>query len=286
MRAWSAHPERRALALLLAAACEPDVRPPQVITPLVETELPTCETGVRTCDAWGCWVSFCGGSYWMGSPEGLGDPDESPQRTVTIPPLQALETELTLPAWTACVAAGACAEIAAITDDLCNRAEQGDDDALPVNCIDWQQAADVCAFVDARLPSEAEWEYLARSAGADEVYPWGDAPPSCDTVILDWEQNPDGCSRFGTYPVCTVPAGNTAQGLCDLAGNVLEWAEDWFHDDYAGAPTDGSPDLREPHTFRVMRGGGTGSSEEVRSANRVFHPPEFWYPGLGVRCVR
>jgi len=50
----------------------------------------------------------------------------------------------------------------------------------------------------------------------------------------------DGCGKNGTWPVCSKPAGNTAQGLCDMAGNVAQWVQDKFYNTYNGAPADGS----------------------------------------------
>ena len=49
-----------------------------------------------------------------------------------------------------------------------------------------------------------------------------------------------------TTPVCSYPSGNTAQGLCDMGGNLWEWVEDDWHGDYTDAPADGSPWIRRP----------------------------------------
>ena len=103
--------------------------------------------------------------------------------------------------------------------------------------------------------SEAEFEYAARSRGADYTYPWGNEDP-------------------------------TEQGLCDMAGNAIEWTADWFHNTYDDAPADGSAWVDPVSAFRVMRGGGVGSCAGPETRKRTFHEPEFWYAGGSVRCAR
>jgi formylglycine-generating enzyme required for sulfatase activity len=87
--------------------------------------------------------------------------------------------------------------------------------------------------------------------------------------------------------VCSKPAGNTDQGLCDMSGNVWEWVQDWYHDDYSGAPTDGSAWVSPSGTSRVIRGGSLFSySDMLRSAYRLMDDPNGYSEALGFRCVR
>ncbi len=146
----------------------------------------------------------------------------------------------------------------------------------------WNQARAFAEWAGGRLPSEAEWEYAARSAGKDWKYPWGDGDPCTHAVISGCGQNNQATAR-----VCSKPSGNTEQGLCDMAGNAWEWVEDWYHGSYRGAPSDGSAWVDPTSFSRVNRGGSwDNDASDARAAFRDVYGPGSGRYYLGVRVAR
>jgi formylglycine-generating enzyme required for sulfatase activity len=139
-----------------------------------------------------------------------------------------------------------------------------------------------------RLLSEAEWEYAAR-AGTQTAYPWGEeigkANANCNGCgskfgIREAKEAGDLGAKIqgsGAFFVIKAPVGSFAPnpfGLYDMNGDVYEWVEDCQHDNYNGAPTDGSPWIAGGNCLlRVLRGGSWRESPQyIRSASRAwFH---------------
>lgn len=157
----------------------------------------------------------------------------------------------------------------------------------PVIRVSWNDAVDYAAWLTQqtgnlyRLPTEAEWEYAAR-AGTETIYWWGnEKQPGFANCI--------GCgSRWGSKQ--PVPVGSfkpNSFGLYDTAGNVLEWVQDCWHDNYQGAPSDGSAWEKEHNgdcDGRVRRGGSYIG--DVRSSARGLFRQSARFRSLGFRLVR
>ena len=226
------------------------------------------------------WVRIQGGTFQMGSNDGSGD--EKPVHQVTVPTFEISRNEITVKQYAMCVDAKACT--VPNTGGTCNWGASGREDH-PVNCVDWDQARTYSKWVGGRLPTESEWEYAARSGGRNQKYPWGDKDATCNLAVMS--DGGPGCGRNGTWPVCSKVSGNTSQGLCDMAGNVWEWVQDWYHDSYSGAPTDGSAWESPTGSLRVIRGGSWNSDAGLlRSSLRRGGSPGFRAGHLGFRVLR
>lgn len=202
------------------------------------------------------FVPMAGGTYQMG----FEDAPEERVHLVTVPDFEIMRTEVTVAQFKVCVDAGVCQAPTQNGTYVQNL------ETHPVNFVTWDDAKLFADFVGARLPSEAEWEYAARGGGQNITFAWGNEEPDCDRANYAYDGAFDSCVGT-TTPVCTYPTGNTAQGLCDMTGNVHEWLEDDYHNNYIGMPTDGSARIDEPRaTIRSTRGGGYGSS---RNNSRV-----------------
>jgi len=153
----------------------------------------------------------------------------------------------------------------------------------PVENVRWNDAQEFCQKLSDktgkkyRLPSEAEWEYACR-AGTQTRYYFGDDQKLLGEYAWHGENSGDK-----THPVGQKKPNNW--GLYDMHGNVWEWCEDGWHDNYQKAPTDGTA-WNENHSvtnMRVLRGGSWhGNPRSCRSAYRVDYDDRFAYDGFRV----
>jgi formylglycine-generating enzyme required for sulfatase activity len=214
------------------------------------------------------------GTFPMGSAD--SDPDaqyeEKPQHQVTLDAFWIDRTEVTNAQYARCVEAGACQKSALADDARFNGAD------YPVVGVAWQNTVDYCRWAGGRLPSEAEWEYAARGPEG-RFYPWGD---TFDGSKVSSTGDADGYEY--TAPVGSFPAGASWAGALDMAGNVYEWANNWY-DEYSSEPQ-ANPSGPAGGQTRVLRGGGWyDTSESVRAAYRHGYSPDDPVDAFGFRCV-
>jgi iron(II)-dependent oxidoreductase len=222
--------------------------------------------------------------------------DANPPRGVKVPTFELSRTEVTVAQYRLCMAAGKCGAPARPDGYNCNLG-QPDREQHPINCVSWDQAQAFAAFAGGRLPSESEWEFAATSGGKDQPWPWGGGaiePQHAVAALARTDADPQS-----TAPVCSKPAGNSAQGLCDLMGNVSEWVADGYGP-YGEAPSDGSAraDMPPPkasdgcekcakRSGRVHRGGSWASQRPFLLANsRDALLPDDPHNTLGFRVAR
>ena len=131
-----------------------------------------------------------------------------------------------------------------------------------------------------RLPSESEWEYAARGGNKSEGFEYAG---SNHLDEVGWYNE----NSYGETKAVGLKLPNEL-GLYDMSGNVWEWCEDDWHDDYNNAPDDCSAwvDAPERGTDRVQRGGSYfNNAENCRSANRNNNSPENRNNNIGFRLV-
>jgi len=176
-------------------------------------------------------------------------------------------------------------------------------DNLPVINVSWNDAQAYLGWLSARtgksyrLPTEAEFEYALR-AGSATRFAWGDGDP--DKVVGNFtgegDRSPSKRSwtsafprysdgYWGPAPVRSFPANHF--GLFDMEGNVSEWVDDCWHDNYTRAPRDSSAWINPGCERHVVRGGSWGSDpDQVRSAFRIAARSDTRSARVGFRIAR
>ncbi|MFS0518790.1 SUMF1/EgtB/PvdO family nonheme iron enzyme [Nostoc sp. UIC 10607] len=234
-------------------------------------------------------VAIPGGKFMMGSPDGEGDNDEHPQHDVTVQPFFMGKYLVTQAQWRVV------AKLPNIERNLKEDPSNFKGDDLPVDSVSWYDAEEFCKRLSQktgrqyRLPSEAEWEYACR---ADTTTPFhlGEtitgklANYDASNIFAD---EPKGEYREKTTSVKTFTPN--AFGLFDMHGNLWEWCADVWHENYEGAPIDGSAwmvKIDNDNQLRVLRGGSWNNYPEgCRSANRSRLYPDVGLDDNGFRVV-
>lgn len=221
------------------------------------------------------------GTFAMGSDE---RPEEKPPHTVTVHEFFLGTYEVTREQWRKVSALpkvrrklGAIYRLREMPEEVENQ--------LPVDGVWFRDAQEFCERLRRatgrtyRFPSETEWEYACR-AGTSTKYHFGDAI-SLEVANYNALQRP-----LGLEPVGSKNAPNQF-GLHDMHGNVLEWTEDWAHESFTGAPSDGSAWLAPGSSSRrVMKGGMfLWGPERARSSARTFWHTSGTASGIGFRLA-
>lgn len=245
----------------------------------------------------------------IGSPESEpGRVDNEKQHRRTFKAFAIGRTEVSVAEYKRCMAASACPAPEWLEKGGQHNIETGSSlyyknlgaavtgDRQPIVGVSYDDATAYVRWLGAltgrsyRLPSEAEWEYAAR-AGAATAYWWGDEP-----------NNPDGSARAACRGCGT--SGNTSPqavdgfaanpwGLYNVHGNVWEWTADFYCDEYASGPPDGSArtiddcKVKDADNLRVLRGGSSFyGPDKMRAASRLRNFPAFRNFSVGFRVAR
>ena len=147
----------------------------------------------------------------------------------------------------------------------------------PRNCVTWFEAHDFCQSLGLRLPTEVEWEYVARGPQS-RVYPWGNEFES-DKVV--WDENSDNKTAL----VGSRPSGASWVGAMDMSGNLWEWVDTPYADYPVDNQYDG--DINDSNS-RVLRGGSWRyfNTFNLRSSSRNDYTPDYTFNPFGFRCAR
>jgi formylglycine-generating enzyme required for sulfatase activity len=220
------------------------------------------------------------GDFLMGSTDSdpAATPQEKPQHTVYLDAFWIDQTEVTTAMYAKCVAGGKCKPSWCLTGPEFNQ--------HPAVCVDWFNAKAYCEWAGRRLTTEAEWEKAARGTDG-RLYPWGNEPATCEVAVMN-DGSGSGCGQGSVATrVGSKPKGVSPYGALDMAGNVLEWVNDWYDVSYYSRSPSSNPAGPASGYGPVLRGGfGGWNADRLHATYRIPHSnnPTGGESGIGFRC--
>ncbi len=216
-----------------------------------------------------------GGEFQRGADDGLQD--TRPMRRLYLSAFWIDQYEVTNAQYQQCVQAGVCSSP--------KDREAFDDPGHaqhPVINVTWLQARSYCHWTGRRLPTEAEWEKAARGTDGRR-YPWGDQD---GPIKKWWKAYGQEINENGTLPIGTLSETVSPYGVLDLVGNVWEWVQDRYAEDYYAMAPSQNPQGPVRGSFRILRGGDWSQSPlELQVSYRGWDEMTYWGPRLGFRCA-
>ncbi len=218
----------------------------------------------------GKMVFVKGGCYEMGNTFGDGYKDEKPVHKVCVSDFYIGKYEVTQGQWKKIMGS-----------NPSNFSSCGDN--CPVENVSWNDAMEYISKLNSkggknyRLPTEAEWEYAARSGGKSERYAGGN-----NVDNLAWY-----LSNSGHHTHAGGTKAPNGLGLYDMSGNVWEWTNDWYGENYYAESPRNNPPGPVSGEYRVLRGGSVlGDPQFVRASERLASTPNHKNDYYGFRVAR
>jgi len=221
-------------------------------------------------------VHIPSGSFTMGNSDEEAYYDEAPEHEVYLDEYYIDKFEVTNKQYALCVKAGECSP-----PEIKDFYHYSNYENQPVVYVDWMQAKTYCNWVERDLPTEAQWEKAAR--GTDKrIYPWGNEEPN-ENLANFYLTSPKSIFEVGSFPDGTSP-----YGVMDMAGNVWEWVNDWYGDNYYSEIKNSIKDPQGPNSGdgHVIRGGAFQNTPWIiRTTTRMQSYLDSNGRDIGFRCA-